>query len=87
MGWWWFVGCVGATDPVAAMRSRPLVLTRHAVCRMGCRSIDEAAIPFPSEETTPPVTKIYLALGASDIRLPCLYHFLNFFKSAGVSME
>ena len=31
-----------SSDPVHAMRSKPVTLTRHAECRMACRHIDRA---------------------------------------------
>lgn len=30
-----------AADPMAALRAKPLALTRHARCRMSCRQFDE----------------------------------------------
>jgi hypothetical protein len=33
-----------ANDPVAALRAKPIVLTRHASCRMDCRKVDRAEI-------------------------------------------
>lgn len=33
-----------AADPMAALRAKPLALTRHARCRMACRHFDEAEV-------------------------------------------
>ncbi len=42
-----FLACFAPSstdDPIAAMRSKKVVLTRHARCRMGCRHIDRAEV-------------------------------------------